>query len=138
MVQASSGMELIRQFIPASPFVGHVGIKLDKLEPDRAVLSLPFSEQVVTITDVVHGGAIAALLDTASMAAAWSDDTVPESVAGATVSMNVDFVAAARGADLLATATAVRRGRSLCFCEVTVTDPDDRVIAKGLAVHRYG
>ena len=72
------------------------------------------------------------------MAAAWSDDVVPDSLAGATVSMNVDFVAAARGVDLLATATAVRRGRSLCFCEVTVTDPDDRVIAKGLAVHRYG
>ena len=47
--------------------------------------------------DVVHGGAIAALLDTASMAAAWADDTVPEAVAGATVSMSVDYVSAARG-----------------------------------------
>ena len=88
--------------------------------------------------DVVHGGAIAALLDTASMAAAWSDDTVPESLAGATVSMSVDYVSAARGADLLATARAVRRGRSLCFCEVEVTEPRGGVVAKGLAVHRFG
>ena len=47
--------------------------------------------------------------------------------------MNVDYVAAARGADLVATAVAVRRGRSLCFCEVTVADAEGAVIAKGLA-----
>ena len=52
--------------------------------------------------DVVHGGAIAALLDTAGMAAAWSDDTVPEKLAGATVSMSVSFAAAARATDLTA------------------------------------
>ena len=33
---------------------------------------------------------------------------------------------------------AVRRGRSLCFCEVTVADAGGAVIAKGLAVHRFG
>jgi uncharacterized protein (TIGR00369 family) len=130
--------ESITAFIPSSPLVGHLGIELVDIELDRARLRLPFRPELATMGDVVHGGAIAALLDTASMAAAWSDDVVPESLAGATVSMNVDFVAAARGVDLLATATAVRRGRSLCFCDVTVTDPHDRVIAKGLAVHRYG
>jgi uncharacterized protein (TIGR00369 family) len=88
--------------------------------------------------DTVHGGAIAALLDTASMAAAWSDDAVPDAVAGGTISMHVDYVSAARGVDLVATAVAVRRGRSLCFCVVTVADPEGAVIAKGLAVHRYG
>src|SRR5215216_5540571 len=116
--------ELIRAFIPTSPLVGLLGIELVRLEPDRARLRLPFRPELATMGDVVHGGAIAALLDTAAMAAAWADDEVPEALAGATVSMNVDFVSAARSADLVATATAVRRGRSLCFCEVTVTDPD--------------
>ena len=62
----------------------------------------------------------------------------PRPPPAATVSMSVDYVSAARGVDLVATAVAVRRGRSLCFCEVTVADPDGGVIAKGLAVHRYG
>ena len=135
---AQTRREIIEAFIPASPLVGHLGIEVVSLEPDRARLRLPFRPELATMGDVVHGGAIAALLDTASMAAAWSDDTVPESLAGATVSMNVDFVAAARGVDLLADAIAVRRGRSLCFCEVTVSGPDGAVIAKGLAVHRFG
>jgi len=130
--------EIMRAFIPASPFAKELGIELASLEPDRARLRLPYRPELATIGDVVHGGAIAALLDTASMAAAWSDDTVPESVAGATVSMSVDYVAAARGVDLLATGRVVRRGRSLCFCEVEVTEPGGGVIAKGLAVHRFG
>jgi uncharacterized protein (TIGR00369 family) len=133
-----SRREIIRAFVPNSPLVGHLGIELAEIEPDRAVLRLPFRPELATMGDVVHGGAIAALLDTASMAAAWSDDTVPESLAGATVSMSVDFVAAARGVELTATGRVVRRGRSLCFCEVEVTEPGGAVIAKGLAVHRFG
>ena len=130
--------EIIKGFIPNSPLVGLLGIELTEIEPDRAVLRLPYRPELATIGDVVHGGAIAALLDTASMAAAWSDDTKPDAIAGATVSMSVDYVAAARGVDLVAVGRAVRRGRSLCFCEVEVTEPSGAVIAKGLAVHRFG
>ena len=45
---------------------------------------------------------------------------------------------AQRCGHFVATAVAVRRGRSLCFCEVTVADAEGAVIAKGLAVHRFG
>jgi acyl-coenzyme A thioesterase PaaI-like protein len=40
--------------------------------------------------------------------------------------------------DLTAEARVVRRGRSLCFCEVHVTDADGTVVAHGSMVHRYG
>jgi acyl-coenzyme A thioesterase PaaI-like protein len=49
-----------------------------------------------------------------------------------------DVAAAARATDLTARATVVRRGRSLCFCEVTVVDAADAVVAHGSMVHRYG
>jgi uncharacterized protein (TIGR00369 family) len=130
--------ELIRAFIPASPFAKELGIELVDLRPDHAELRLPWSPRLATAGDVVHGGAIAALLDTAGMAAAWSDDTVPEKVAGATVSMSVSYAAAAVASDLTAHASVVRRGRSLCFCEVRVTDAEGRVVAHGSMVHRYG
>jgi uncharacterized protein (TIGR00369 family) len=130
--------ELISAFIPASPFAKELGIELAELRPDHAELRLPWSPRLATMGDVVHGGAIAALLDTAGMAAAWSDDTVPEKVAGATVSMSVSYAAAAVASDLTAHASVVRRGRSLCFCEVRVTDADGSVVAHGSMVHRYG
>ena len=52
--------------------------------------------------------------------------------------MSVDYVSAARGVDLVGTGRAVRRGRSRCFCEVEAVDPAGGVVAKGLAVHRFG
>src|ERR687893_3232161 len=92
--------EIMRQFIPASPFAQELGIELAELGPDRAVLRLPWAPRLATLGDVVHGGAIAALLDTAGMAAAWSDDAVPEKPAGSTVSMNVAYAAPAVASDL--------------------------------------
>lgn len=138
MANAASRRELIQQFIPNSPLVGHLGIRLESIEPDRARLMLPFAPHVVTIGDVVHGGAIGALADTAVMAAAWASDDVPESAAGATVSLTLDFVSAARGVDLFADAEVTRRGRRLCFVRVSVSDPEGGVVASGLATYQLG
>ena len=133
-----SRRDTIRSFIPASPLVAHLGIRLQALELDHAELVLPFDPRLATLDDVVHGGAVAALIDTAGMAAAWSDDVEPQALAGATVSLNVDYLAPARGKDLLATAGVARRGRSLCFTDVRVTEPDGRLVAKGSLVYRFG
>jgi len=32
----------------------------------------------------------------------------------------------------------VRRGRSLCFCEATVTDADGTVVATAMGTYRFG
>jgi uncharacterized protein (TIGR00369 family) len=130
--------EIIRGFIPASPFAQELGIGLTELRPDHAELRLPWSPKLATAGDVVHGGAIATLLDTAGMAAAWSDDFEPERMAGATVSMSISYAAAAVASDLTAHADVVRRGRSPCFCEVKVLDAAGTVVAHGSMVHRYG
>jgi uncharacterized protein (TIGR00369 family) len=131
--------ELIADFIPHSPLVRHLGIEVRSLEQDRAELLLPYRPELATMGDVVHGGAIATLIDTAGMAAAWADDSEADVPAGATLSITVDYVEAARGGDLLATAEVVRRGRSISFCEITVTEPPgERVVAKGLITYRFG
>jgi uncharacterized protein (TIGR00369 family) len=130
--------EIIQQFVPASPLVRHLGMRLTAIEDGRAELVLPYRPELATMEDIVHGGAIASLIDTAGMAATWSDDTEPESLAGSTVTMNVSYVAAARGQDLTATAIVVKRGRSLVFSDVTVAEPDGRIVAKGTVVQRFG
>ena len=66
--------EIMRAFIPASPFAQELGIELVAIGDDRAELRLPWAPRLATMGEVVHGGAIATLLDTAGMAAAWSDD----------------------------------------------------------------
>ena len=51
--------------------------------------------------------------------------------------LTVDFVAAGRG-DLVADARVLRRGGSLCFCDVEVADADDRLVAKALVTYKLG
>jgi uncharacterized protein (TIGR00369 family) len=129
--------ELGKIFLDTSPYVAHLGIQTRSLETDRAELVLPFDETLATVEDVVHGGAITSLIDTAAAAAAWSDDTAAQAARGSTVSLSVDYIAPARGTDLLATALVLRRGRSLCFLETTVTDPDGDLVAKALITYRF-
>jgi len=130
--------EVIGEFVPASPFASELGLRLDHVGDDEAVLVLPYRPDLATMGDVVHGGAISALIDTAGMAAAWADDTEPEALAGSTIGLTVDFLAAARGTDLTARARVLRRGRSICFCEIDVTGAEGEPVAKGLMTHRYG
>ncbi len=65
-----SGADLISQFLPASPYVGHPGIQLTTIQPGVAQLALPFTDALVTTGTIVHGGAIASLMDTAAAVAA--------------------------------------------------------------------
>lgn len=135
---AQTGADIMREFLKASPFVGHLGIRLVSLEPDRAELLLPFSAPLITIGDTVHGGAISSLIDTAAMAASWSTETPPENLRGTTVSLGVSFTTAARSTDLTARARVVRRGRNLCTCDVDVTDAAGELVAKGLVTYKLG
>lgn len=134
------GAELISEFLKHSPFVGHLGMELREIEDDRAVLSLPFTEELVTIGDIVHGGAVSALIDTAAVAAAWSSiEFEDEPPPGTTVSLTVDFLAAARAQELEADARVLRRGSSLCFCEVKVHGSGDgKLVASGLVTYKLG
>jgi uncharacterized protein (TIGR00369 family) len=133
-----SGMEIMRQFLPTSPFVGHLGIRLTEIQPGVATLSMPFTDSLITIGTTVHGGAIASLIDTAATVAAWSDVPAPESLRGTTVSLTVAYLSAARGEDLEATARVLRRGRSLVYLDVLVQSTSGAAVAKGLVTYKIG
>lgn len=130
--------ELAKQWLTTSPFTGLLGLEVIDFEPDIVRVRLPFRNEVVTIGDVVHGGAISSLIDTAAAGAAWSGATEVENLRGTTVSLSVSFLAAARAVDLTAEARCIKRGKSICFCEVDVTDPSGGLVAKGLVTYKIG
>jgi uncharacterized protein (TIGR00369 family) len=135
---AQSGADFIRRFLPTSPFVGHLGIRLVDMQPDEATLALPFAEALVTIGTIVHGGAIASLIDTAAMVAAWSGAELPAHVRGTTVGLAITYLAAASHEDLEATARVLRRGRSLVYLDVEVRGASGGAVAKGLVTYKLG
>ncbi len=132
------GSELMRQFLPASPFAALLGLELVSLGDGEARLRLPYRADLATIGETVHGGAIATALDTAAMAAAWAGAELPGRLAGATASLSVEYVAAASGQDLDVTAAVLRRGRSLCSIEAEARGADGALVAKALVTYKLG
>src|ERR1700754_4858518 len=121
---AQSGAGVLAQFIPSSPFVAKLGIVADVLDADEVRLRLPWDPTNVTLADMVHGGAVAALADVAVMAAAWAGADVPDSLRGVTTSMSIQFLAPARATASIAIARVLRRGKTLVNCDVDVVPPD--------------
>ncbi|MBW3657997.1 MAG: PaaI family thioesterase [Actinobacteria bacterium] len=128
----------MRRFVPASPFVALAGIELVELDDGHAELRLPYRDEVATMGTVVHGGAIATLVDTAAMAAAWAGADVPDELRGATVALTVTYLAPADGQDVTAVATVLRRGRRLTTVRVDASTPDGTAVASGLVTYQLG
>ena len=118
----------IEQSIVRSPFGSRLGATTEQAEADRVVVRLPWREDNVTVGDTVHGGAIASLIDIAATGAAWSGVDDPAGYRGTTIGLSISFLAAARATDLVAEARVRRRGKSVCFCDVSVrSDAGDEV-----------
>ena len=136
--QPQTRMQLVQAFLPHSPHAAELGISIAEIEADHAVLEMPYKPELATMGDVVHGGAISTLIDTAATVAAWATEEVPDSPAGATVSLTVNFSAAARGVDLRAEARVLRRGGRLSSIEVHARDPEGGLVAHGVATYSLG
>ncbi|WP_027500503.1 PaaI family thioesterase [Rhodococcus sp. UNC363MFTsu5.1] len=135
----TTGSEAMRLFLPHSPFVQHLGIELVDIGDDHARLRMPFRDNLVTVGEMVHGGALAACIDIGIMAAAWAGPRVPEKLRGVTVSMSVEFLEPAFAEDVDIIGTRVRQGRRLSNCTVDiVTTGGGTLVAKGMGTYQVG
>jgi uncharacterized protein (TIGR00369 family) len=81
--------------------------------------------------DVIHGGAITTLLDTAM---SWAAYTLLEDDENfATADLQVQFVRGAKVGLLKTRGTVVRRTRALAFCEGEMRDEEGQLVARGSA-----
>jgi uncharacterized protein (TIGR00369 family) len=119
------------------PFFRLLGLQIEEVGPDFCRMRLPFRPELRTAGEVVHGGAIASLIDSAGVVAVWSN-VEPGAARGATASLTVNYLAAANTRDLTAEARVIRRGRSVVFVDVDVTAPTGERIAKGLVTYKLG
>jgi len=133
----SSTVALVHEVIVKSPLGRLLGLVPEEVREDDATVRLPFRADVTTVGDLVHGGALAALVDVAATAAAWSTSTPPAEARGTTVGLTVNYLAPARGRDVVAHATVVRRGRSLVVCDVEITAGDEPCV-KALVTYKLG
>jgi len=134
MMSAMSDLiTLARRFIEAIPHSRSLGMMLETLGDGRAVVSMPYDLRLVgdPATGVLHGGAVSALMDTASGAAVMCHPAAPASTA--TLDLRIDYMRPATpGQRIVARADCHHVTRSVAFVRVTAFDEDEtRPVAMG-------
>lgn len=89
----ADGSEIMKQFVPASPFVALLGVQLEEITDGAATLLVPYRPELTTVGTMMHGGLIAAAADIGVMVAAWAGRPVPDKLRGVTASLSLNFIA---------------------------------------------
>lgn len=111
------------------PYAAFIGVEVDKDQQGLPLCTLQPSDRVGGETGMLHGGALAGLLETA--AGALVEATLGDvAVEVQPVSITVDYVRAGTLAETHANAEIVRRGERIVHVDATAWQEDaDRPIA---------
>lgn len=112
-----------RAFVAALPFARALGLRLGRAGGDGVEIEMPWDARLVgdPATGVLHGGAVSALLDTASGAAVLLHPDVPGGTA--TLGLRVDYLRAARpGEAVTAWAECRHVTRTVAFVRAVARD----------------
>lgn len=128
-------MEPIRAWIEGSPYSRSLGVVLARGDETGVHVRLPYRDANSNPGGVLHGGCAASLGVIGAQAvarAALGEGSGPWH----TAQIQVEYLAAAVGEDVVAEARYLRRGKELCFAAIDVTGPGGKRVAAALATVR--
>ncbi|MET9328821.1 PaaI family thioesterase [Tsukamurella sp. NPDC003166] len=136
---AADGSEIMKQFVPASPFVALLGVQLEDISDGAATLLVPYRSDLTTVGTMMHGGLIAAAADIGVMVAAWAGRPVPDKLRGVTASLALNFIAPLLEDGLRVRAHRLSTGRKTSHVRCDMySESGDVLIASATGTYQIG
>ena len=117
---------IARQFIAALPHAQSLGMRLESISEGVAVISMPYDTRLIgdPETGVIHGGAVSALMDTASGASVMCHPA--GGLSTATLDLRIDYMRPATPGQTIRTRAECHHvTRSVAFVHAVATDEDE-------------
>jgi uncharacterized protein (TIGR00369 family) len=126
-------LERARNAFAAVPYAKFLGLQLGTVLPGEVSIHLDIRDELRQNQGVVHGGAIASLIDTASAFAVLTQIDVEERVT--TTDLTIHYLRPAITGRISATARIIRGGRRLFVLSVDVHDSADALVATAVTTY---
>ena len=120
-------VERAREAFGLVPYAKLLGLELGEVGRGVASVRLEVREELKQYQGVVHGGAVASLIDTAAAFAVLTQLEINERVT--TTDLTIHYLRPANSGRLTATARIVRTGRRLVVLTVEVTNDQGILVA---------
>ncbi|MFQ5668865.1 MAG: PaaI family thioesterase [Candidatus Binatia bacterium] len=125
----------VTELLAAAPelpgFFHHLGMSVERATAQEAVVRMQVPKWLLSPYGPVHGGAIAALIDTTIGVAVAC--RISQRDRTATHELNINYISFAKRPVVIATARVLRLGRTVAHTEAEARAEDGTLVAKALA-----
>jgi uncharacterized protein (TIGR00369 family) len=115
------------------PYAGLLGIEIENLASGSATLRIRVRKKLTQNHGVVHGGAIASLIDSATAFAIITLLAPGEKVT--TVDLNISYLRPVTSGTLMCKANVLRAGRRILAVSAEVFDGQQKLVATALSTY---
>jgi acyl-CoA thioesterase len=115
------------------PYAKFLGLELGELSNGQVTIHLPVRDELLQNQGVVHGGAVASLIDTASAFAVLTQIDLNERVT--TTDLTIHYLRPITSGRMTAHARVVRGGRRLFVLSVDVFNDQEMLLATAVTTY---
>ncbi len=123
----------VERALAGVPFARLIGLQVASVDPGLAVLTLPIRDELKQNHGIVHGGAIASLIDS-SMAFAIIP-LLADNEQTTTVDLTIHYLRPLSEGVAKSVAKVVRAGRRVIVVSAEVFDNNDRLVASSVSTY---
>jgi uncharacterized protein (TIGR00369 family) len=133
--RSGTGLEYLQKILAGEyafvPIADHLGFGLASVERGRVVLVGRPDARSFNLLSTVHGGWIAAILDTAMALSCLSNLAADQSFTSLDIRINFLRPVTAESGEVAASGGVIQGGRKVAYCEARLVDAKGKLLAHG-------